>query len=224
MPHVLNLHRGYSSIESLFYDNMIAPGTLAASLPILDQVSSGTRPGGSVLDVGCGGGQALVSLSHSRPDLQLVGVDPSSALIRRAASRVPAGRRIGLVEASALDLPFADNSFDAVVSLFAIKHWPDQHQGLAECVRVIRPGGRLIVTELDALADRARWRSLVDLTRLPAPLCGAFAAAALGPIVRRLIQADAVRQQLEELRVYGVEVSPDPWLAIVRIDATAANR
>jgi ubiquinone/menaquinone biosynthesis C-methylase UbiE len=46
-------------------------------------------------------------------------------------------------------LRFAEQYFDATGSIASIKHWPDQSKGLAECVRVLRPGGQRLVVEAD---------------------------------------------------------------------------
>ncbi|HEX8753127.1 MAG TPA: class I SAM-dependent methyltransferase [Solirubrobacterales bacterium] len=100
-----------------------------------------------VLDVGCGTGQLLRRASASFPGAGLVGVDPAAEMVHQAAESLPAGIDARFVEGSAEDLPFADASFDLVVSSMSFHHWPDQHQGLREVCRVLAPGG------LMALAD-----------------------------------------------------------------------
>lgn len=221
MARVLNFYRGYSAAQSAFYDTVIAPGTLAAAAPVLAEAAVAAPPSGAVLDVGCGGGQALLALSGSRPDLRCVGADASAALISRAQARVGAtNRSVMFAVASALQLPFAAERFDVVFTLFALKHWPDQQRGLRECVRVAKPGGTLIVAELDALADRDRWRSFVNLTRIPAPLRGVYVRTTLKPIVARSIRPDRLQELFERLPVAAIEVSPHPELALVHARAT----
>lgn len=97
-----------------------------------------------VLDVGCGGGALTRDLGAS--GRAVIGIDASVPQLQRLQRRaVP----IACAAASAQGLPFASNSFDAIVSSCAIKHWPDASLGLAECARVMRLGGRLVVIEID---------------------------------------------------------------------------
>ncbi len=117
--------------------------------------------------------------------------------------------------ASALDLPYGDESFDVVFSLFSLKHWPDQEAGLAECVRVLRRTGRLLVADIDASADRRRWRAFVAHTGLPRAVANAYATATFRPILRRSIRPERLRQQVEQLPVSDARVSQHPELAIV---------
>ena len=133
------------------------------------QVGHGDR----ILDIGCGGGQHAVQLAGQRPDLRIVGLDLSAEFVRRARQRASAadvGARVEFVKGNALDLPFEDGEFDHVYSIGSIKHWPEMEQGLAECVRVLKPGGRLLVGE----ADRGcRFPDVVAWTRdsrVPRPL------------------------------------------------------
>jgi SAM-dependent methyltransferase len=137
----------YSAVEAWAYDRFVAPAVTELIAQNVGDVLDGIPRGGHVLDVGCGGGQALDLLAARRPDLHLHGVDLSPDQVARARARL--GDRAVIVEGSALDLPYASDRFDFVFSDASIKHWPEPGRGLAECVRVLRPGGRLLVTEAD---------------------------------------------------------------------------
>jgi SAM-dependent methyltransferase len=102
-----------------------------------------TSIAGTVLDVGTGTG-LTASLASAAVGSRgyVVGVDPSTRMLGLARAR----RLIITVAAMAPGLPFADASFDAVLANLVISHLPDLDQGLADMVRVLRPGGRLGVT------------------------------------------------------------------------------
>lgn len=114
-----------------------------------------------VLDVGCGTGLLLRELSQRLPEArELTGVDAAAAMIDAAsAAGDPAlGRarqtddRLRYLHGCAERLPFDDASFDLVISTTSFDHWADQGVGLAECHRVLAPGGRVVLTDLFSLA------------------------------------------------------------------------
>lgn len=100
------------------------------------------RPEQRVLDVGCGTG--VVALTAARLGSQVVGSDLTPALLERAREHSQLARlEIEWKEADAEALPFADASFDAVVSQFGHMFAPRAEVALAEMLRVLRPGGTL---------------------------------------------------------------------------------
>ncbi len=112
----------------------------------------------TVLDV-CTG-TADVALSIDGP--AVVGADFSLPMLRLARRKAEmAERRLPLVAANALELPLADGSVDAVTVAFGVRNFSDLELGLAELVRVVRPGGLLLVLEFSrprgALAPILRW-------------------------------------------------------------------
>jgi SAM-dependent methyltransferase len=158
----------YHASEAWIFDTVIAPAIGALRGALLDGQLAELPAGARVLEVGSGGGQLAVEIVTRRPDVSLVGVDLSPAQVARARKRIRhLGERVRFVEGSALELPFAAGDFDAVVSIGSIKHWPDAAAGLGECVRVLRPGGRLVVVEVDR---GCRWddaRAFVGGWRMP---------------------------------------------------------
>lgn len=104
-----------------------------------------------VLDVGCGTGFLLRMLADRLPGAEvLAGVDPAAGMIAVATSmaREP---KIRLSTGVAEELPYPDRSFDLVVATTSFDHWEDQGKGLAECARVLVPGGHLVLTDLFSL-------------------------------------------------------------------------
>src|SRR5262249_2709111 len=100
------------------------------------------RAGQRVLDVAAGNGN--VALAAARRWCDVVATDYVAALLDRARERADAERlRIAFREADAEALPFADASFDVVVSTFGVMFTPDQERAAAELMRVCRPGGKI---------------------------------------------------------------------------------
>lgn len=101
-----------------------------------------------ILDVGCGTGYLLGRLAARAPQAEaLVGVDAAPAMIRVATGAATDGR-LRFVAGTAERLPWPAASFDLVVSTTSFDHWADQRAGLAECARVLAPGGCLVLADL----------------------------------------------------------------------------
>jgi ubiquinone/menaquinone biosynthesis C-methylase UbiE len=100
------------------------------------------RAGQKVLDVAAGNGN--VTLAAARRWCEVVSTDYVPALLERGRERASAERlAIEFREADAEALPFADASFDAVVSTFGVMFTADQDKAAAELVRVCKPGGKI---------------------------------------------------------------------------------
>jgi ubiquinone/menaquinone biosynthesis C-methylase UbiE len=101
-----------------------------------------------ILDVGCGTGYLLGRLAARVPQAEvLTGIDAAPAMIeaaRGAAADVRLRFEVGVAE----QLPWPEASFDLVVSTTSFDHWADQRTGLAQCARVLAPGGGLVLADL----------------------------------------------------------------------------
>jgi ubiquinone/menaquinone biosynthesis C-methylase UbiE len=98
----------------------------------------------AVLDVACGAGNATIPAAKAAG--RTVGLDITPELIeagKKAAA--DAGVEIEWIEGDAQDMPFDEGSFDVVVSVFGCMFAPDHAKAAAELVRVLRPGGRMVV-------------------------------------------------------------------------------
>lgn len=110
------------------------------------------RPGDRVLDVGCGSGQALRFIAQrTGPAGRGIGVEYGPHATDRLSGLRDGGQstRLDPVIADAQELPFADETFDAVLCVNVLEAVPDRVGALLEMRRVLRPGGRVVVAHDD---------------------------------------------------------------------------
>lgn len=216
MSVIRDFTQPYSAVESWFYDRFLAPAVCDFALSTLDELLTLAGQGQHLLDVGCGGGQLIAELARRRDDLRLTGLDLSKEQIARAKRRCAEfGGRISLHQGSALDMPFADESFDGVFSVASIKHWPDPHRGLHEILRVLKPSGRFFVVEVDRgckLDDArrfvARWRLPKALRVVALPFFRTYVAG-------QGLEADEARALLQATGAVEAELRRWPNLPIL---------
>ncbi len=109
-----------------------------AILAYLDRYVGPGQQDRRVLDVGCGAGNMMHHLSHYG---HVTGIDLYSKPLEVARQR-----GLDVQEGSADDLPFDDQTFDVVTLLDVVEHVPNEHGVFSECRRVLKPGGKLVVT------------------------------------------------------------------------------
>ena len=109
-------------------------------------------PDEAILEVGCGTGVFLPGIaSRVGTEGRVVGLDHSAALLVQARERLASAGlvdQIELVEGDANQLPFADGSFDAAHCERVLMHLEHPRRAIGEMVRVVRPGGRVVVAEV----------------------------------------------------------------------------
>ena len=126
-------------------------------------VDSGEDP--SVLDVACGTGDFSIAIAKALGRGQVIGVDISKEMLEVMRQKVLKNRLEGIISekiGDGEDLSFPDESFDRVVNAFGIRNFEDRDKGLREALRVLKPGGRLVILELSRPGNKViRW--LYDL-------------------------------------------------------------
>jgi len=110
----------------------------------------GAAPGERILDVGCGPGFYVAELlGEVLPGGQVVGVDASPAMLAISARRCAGQRGAGFAAADVGALPVTEASFDAALCVQVLEYVTDVAAALAGLHRVLRPGGRLVVWDVD---------------------------------------------------------------------------
>ncbi len=114
---------------------------------ILNEISSG-----NILDVGTGPGYLPVMLAQRNEALKLTGIDLSPAMIkiaRKNARKAGVEERVDFKVASAYDLPFPNETFDAVISTASLHHWHRAEKAFEEIYRVLKKGGKAFIYDIN---------------------------------------------------------------------------
>jgi demethylmenaquinone methyltransferase/2-methoxy-6-polyprenyl-1,4-benzoquinol methylase len=146
-------------------DWAILQSNLEATIPVYDRINRFATFGqdqrwrrmvqdrlpenGRILEIGCGPG----SFAENLTGRELTCLDPIAAMLEVAEPRVNNNRLargdslVTFVEGTAESLPFEDSSFDAICSLFSFRDWYDKKAGLSEALRVLKPGGKIVIVD-----------------------------------------------------------------------------
>lgn len=193
-------------IPNLFweiYDRWISPSVVQAlQVDLHERMIKTLPPDGALLDVGSGGGQHAVQIARARPDLKVVGIDVATTMVKRAralAARERVSDRVSFQLGDALELPFDDASFDGVYCAGPLKQVIDKSRALRECYRVLRPGGRLLIMDVNRGCSEEDVNAFVSRTTLPEPARRVLKVYFSGIVARQSIDLDEVRALWSEL-------------------------
>ena len=142
---------GIPWIGTVFYNALAGTSIFQRHYDAVAKDILGYGPKGSILDIGTGPGWLLVKLHQHAPRLRITGVDTSASMVAKARRNiVVAGlaEKIEIKEGNASHLPFADNTFETVVSTGSIHHWKDPVDALNEIYRVLKKGGRALIYDI----------------------------------------------------------------------------
>lgn len=174
------------------------------------------QPVRDVLETAAGSGVVTRALAPKLvADARLTVTDLNPPMLERAKARQGADARITWQPADALDLPFADQSFDAVCCQFGVMFFPDRVKGYAEARRVLRPGGRFVFNVWDAI----EYNGFADVvTRVASTLLPAAPPQFLARTPHGHGQPQRIHEELAEAGFAHVEIekltrdstAPDP--------------
>jgi SAM-dependent methyltransferase len=202
---------------------------LVARRVVLPWALQGLRPSGEGLELGSGGGAMAARLLARFPDLRLVATDFDPEMVDATRELLlPFGHRATVQQADAAALPFPDQSFDVVFAFAMFHHAGDWPKAVAQAVRVLRPGGRLVGYDMLEGAPmhggRGHPRSQVAAAHSRhGPAGHGHQHGAEPEEAGRLIRsAQQLESHLETLPVDGVRVRRSPRGVAVRFLATRA--
>lgn len=132
------------------YDRLLVPLIFQ---PYAEDLAARVMAGDPVriLEVAAGTGALTQEMAAHLDGGSIVATDLNPAMLDLAAARFPGDGRITCRQADALDLPFADESFDTVTCQFGAMFFPDKAKGYAEARRVLKPGGRFLFNVWDTV-------------------------------------------------------------------------
>ncbi|MCI0412001.1 methyltransferase domain-containing protein [bacterium] len=142
------------------YETLMVPALFGQWAPMVVNMAQ-IQPGQRVLDVACGTGVlAREVASRTGPAGYVAGLDPTPGMLAVAKDLAPA---VDWRQGAAESMPFPDQSFEVVVSQFGLMFFMDRPQAIQEMLRVLVPGGRLVVVVWDALDNIPAYAAVVTL-------------------------------------------------------------
>jgi SAM-dependent methyltransferase len=142
------------------YDSLLVPSLFGQWVTKVADAAN-IQPGQRVLDVACGTGVLSREVaSRVTPSGYVAGLDPNPGMLAVAEELTP---EIDWKRGVAESLPFPDESFDTVVSQFGLMFFSDRHQAVREMLRVLSPGGRMVVAVWDSLTNIPAYAASVAL-------------------------------------------------------------
>jgi len=153
-------------------------------LELFDQ-EGGRLNDGKVLDVGCGPGVMVADMLER--NCEFWGVDVSKEMIRQGEERFGGNDKVHLSTGTAEVLDFPDNTFDTVMSMGVIEFVDNDQQAFDEMMRVLKPGGTLIIAYMSKLSPFRLWRDYVfyPLTSLVRPVFYRFTRRLRKPHIKQ---------------------------------------
>jgi len=173
---------------------------------------AGVKSGDRALDLCCGTGDIAFALA--RQGAEVSGLDFSEKMLEVARGRLQHAKagNLKFIQGDAGQIPFPDNSFDAVTMGYGLRNLPSWETGLREMARVAKPGGRIVVLDFGKPAN-ALWRKLYFThLKCSVPLIGlvfcgrADAYAYILESLKHYPAQFAVAEKMRELRLSDVQI------------------
>lgn len=221
---LVNMREHWGTVQSWLYESVVAAGIDSLYEQAVEEASVQIPDGTKVLDVGCGQGQLAARLAERKPACTVIGIDQSADMIRRALARNPRRPNLEFRKADVLELPFANDEFSMALVVASIKHWSDRLRGVQEILRVLAPGGKLGIVDVDRDCSLERATRFVEKWRHMPPRSIPFTARYFQTVVaRQSINLDELVGVLTRAGVVGLEARRYPDLPFIFARAAKAG-
>lgn len=144
-----NVHWGYweKPVGADLSPDAISKATDALTWQLINAVEP--APASKILDVGCGFGGTVGLLNANFEGVSLTGlnIDPRQLEVAKKNVKARSGNQIDFVQGNACELPFPSDSFDTVFAVECIFHFPSRDAFFREAVRVLKPGGKIVLSD-----------------------------------------------------------------------------
>ena len=173
------------------------------------------NPSGRLLDIGCGSGNLIVQIAEKFPHLELVGMDISAEILKRAKMRAnETQKEIELKEGSVEKLPFSDEYADFIVSTLSLHHWNNPQNAFQEIYRVLKKDGVGLIFDFRRDSRKFFYGFLTFITKVvvPRPLRGVNEP--LGSIQSSYTPIE-VKELFSKIAIHNYEICPTlAWMYI----------
>jgi ubiquinone/menaquinone biosynthesis C-methylase UbiE len=149
--NALNAPVSYSGSIPKIYDETLGPCYFEPYAIETARRVAACKPQ-KVLEIACGTGRVTNHLQKNLPNAEILATDISADMMAVAEEKLSGAKNISWMVADALDLPFEDEEFDAVVCQFGLMFFADRKKGMTEARRVLKDGGTFIMTVWDKLS------------------------------------------------------------------------
>lgn len=170
-----------------------------------------------ILDVATGTGDVAIEIARRMPNVEVVGLDFVQRMLDIGLEKIirrGLQDRIKLVNGDAMNLPFEDNSFDAATIAFGMRNIPDRRGAIKEMMRVVKPGGKVLVLEM-TFPRNLKMRKFFDLyLNRVIPLLGSAvtgnisAYKYLSDSIHNFIHPDELKKIFEDVGLRDVYAFP----------------
>ena len=188
-----------------FFDKLAQEWDLMFTAEDMERLSNiveqlNVKEGFNILDLGCGTGILFDMLRRKVGERgSVTGVDFSFEMAQKAYRNFPFAN-VNVVDADAIALPFANNSFDMVIAFSAFPHFSDQQRALNEAHRILKPKGKIIIIHLE---------SSKELTEIHHKIGGAVKHDSLPP-------KNKLQQMLDASKFTNVSIEDHTGLFLAR--------
>ncbi|MGJ0204263.1 bifunctional demethylmenaquinone methyltransferase/2-methoxy-6-polyprenyl-1,4-benzoquinol methylase UbiE [Leucobacter sp. gxy201] len=168
------------------------------------------RPGMRVLDIAAGTGTSSAALAAQ--GAHVVAADFSEGMLAEGRKRQAGNDRVEFVQADAMDLPFRDDEFDAATISYGLRNIADPRKALAEMLRVVRPGGRVVINEFSTPP--------LPFVRVPYQLYGRYVLPRVAGLINRKA-AEAYEYLNESIEQWPAQEELAEWMREVGFERVA---